>query len=467
MGEVKEKELFVNPYVIQMDKFAGSLKHLSETFLGLEKGRRTLTGEEIDEMFGAVSEKVCQGCEKKSLCLGEGRERTRQMVYEIMAAAEEYGAELNVELKRRLQKRCVMAPRFLRETLEVFQAQKQKMVWNRKLVMNREGCAASMNAFADLVQHAARELDAGICVDEHLQRKVKVRLKKNGLKLLSSVFFVTKQGRYEVHLTVRAPKGQCVASREAAEVLSSCLGRQMLLVKGECPVVTENYGTLVFMEGPAFQTIQGVAKIGKGCQRISGDTFSMTQLPGGREGVVLSDGMGSGEHAFQESAMVVEMLEELLEAGFPPCTAVQMMNTALVAGREELCFSTVDMCIFDLYQGTCELMKAGASTTFIRTGGGVERVSSATLPVGVLQELEVERTVRQLGDGDFVVMVTDGVLDALPVGNQEAMLSALIGGAGTNNPGELAHYLLEQVLELSGEVPADDMTILAVGLWKV
>ena len=101
MGEVKEKELFVNPYVIQMDKFAGSLKHLSETFLGLEKGRRTLTGEEIDEMFGAVSEKVCQGCEKKSLCLGEGRERTRQMVYEIMAAAEEYGAELNVELRRR------------------------------------------------------------------------------------------------------------------------------------------------------------------------------------------------------------------------------------------------------------------------------------------------------------------------------------------------------------------------------
>ena len=45
MGEVKEKELFINPYVIQMDKFAGSLKHLSETFLGLEKGRRTLTGE--------------------------------------------------------------------------------------------------------------------------------------------------------------------------------------------------------------------------------------------------------------------------------------------------------------------------------------------------------------------------------------------------------------------------------------
>lgn len=466
MSEVKERELFVNPYVIQMDKFAGSLKHLSETFLGLEKGRRTLTGEEIDEMLCAVSEKVCQGCERKSICQGEGRERTRQMVYEIMAAAEEYGAELNVELKRKIQKQCVKAPRFLRETLEVFQAEKQKMVWNRKLVLNREGCAASMNAFADLVQHAARELDAGICVDDHLQRKVKAQLKKRGLKLLSSVFFVTKQGRYEVHLTVRAPKGQCVASREAAEALSYSLGRQMLLVKGECPVVTENYGTLVFMEGPAFQTIQGVAKIGKGCQKISGDTFAMTQLPGGKEGVVLSDGMGSGEHAFQESAMVVEMLEELLEAGFPPQTAVQMMNTALVAGREELCFSTVDMCVFDLYQGTCELMKAGASTTFIRTGGGVEKISSTTLPIGVLQELEIQRTCRQLADGDFVIMVTDGVLDALPVGEQDILLETIIQGSAITNPKEMAQHVLEQVLNWTGTEPEDDMTVLAVGIWE-
>ena len=86
------------------------LKHLSETFLGLEKSRRTLTGEEIDEMFAAVSEKVCGGCERKSLCLGEGRDRTRQMVYEIMAAAEEYGAELNVELRGNCRKSASWRP---------------------------------------------------------------------------------------------------------------------------------------------------------------------------------------------------------------------------------------------------------------------------------------------------------------------------------------------------------------------
>ena len=68
-------------------------------------------------------------------------------------------------------------------------------------------------------------------------------------------------------------------------------------------------------------------------------------------GVVLSDGMGSGETACRESTLVVELLEELLEAGFPEKTAIQMINTTLVMGREEIHYSTVDMTIFDLYSG--------------------------------------------------------------------------------------------------------------------
>lgn len=467
MSEVKERELFVNPYVIQIDKFADSLKRLSETFLNLEDCHETFTREEIDDMFVKVSERVCTGCEKKEWCLGQNRVHTRQMVYELLSVVEEYGAELSVEAKRKLQKQCLMAPRFLRETLDIFSNEKQRMVWNRKMMENREGYAGQMNAFADLVQSAARELGAGICMDEHLEKKVRSHLKKLGVKLLTSVFFVTRQGRYEVHLTLKASPGECVASKEIGDVLSACLNRKMLLVKGERPVVGEDYGTVVFMESARYQVLQGVAKIGKGCEKISGDTFTTTELPGGKEAIVLSDGMGSGENAFRESAMVVELLEELMVAGFPPETALQMMNTALVAGREDTRFSTVDMCIFDLYQGNCELVKAGASVTFLRKRREVEQIRSTTLPVGVLPNLETEHVFRELEDGDFVVMVTDGVLDALPVGEQEAMLSTLIGGTNICNPTEFAHHILGQVLELSGELPVDDMTVIAAGIWKL
>ena len=284
---------------------------------------------------------------------------------------------------------------------------------------------------------------------------------------MSSVFLVTPEGKYEIHVTVRSKKGQCVTTKELIQNLSAAVGRKMVPEEGERPIIGQEYCTVVTMEGPKFHTLQGVAKIGKGCEKISGDNFSMLELPGGKNGMILSDGMGSGEKAFKESAMVVEMLEELLTAGFPKETAIQMMNTALVMGREEIRFSTIDMSVFDLYTGNCEFVKAGASTTYIKRGEQVERISSTSLPIGVVQHLELETTKKQLQTGDFVIMVTDGVLDSLPVGEQDLLMEMIIGGTKGNNPKEMAHYILEQVLEWTGEEPLDDMTVAAVGIWKL
>lgn len=466
MAEIKEKEMFMNPYVIQMDKFADSLVHLSSTFLTLEKYKGTFSKDEIDEMFLRVTGKVCENCEQKAQCLGEKRVHTYQMMYEILCTAEQYGAELNVELKRKLQKRCQMAPRFLRESLETFENAKQILMWNNRMVQNREGYVGQLASFAKMIQYTTRELDAGIFRDDHLEKRLKTQLKKSGIRMLSSVFYMTPQGKYEIHLTVKTSKRRLASTKEIAALVGKCVGRDLLPEQGERPVIGEDYCTVAFVESARYHTLQGVAKIGKGCEKISGDTFLMADLPGGKKGIALSDGMGSGEEAFRESAMVVEMLEELLEAGFPVDTAVQMMNTALVIGREEIRFSTLDISLFDLYNGTCEFVKAGAAATYIKRQDTVEKISSSTLPIGVLQEIEIESQVRELHSGDYVIMLTDGVLDALPVNEQDTLLTTFIQDSRIVNPKELAHHILGQVLEWSGEVPVDDMTILVVGIWK-
>ena len=166
MGETAAgKDLFVNPYVAQMDRFAGSLKHLSDVFLGLEKKRRTFTGEEIDGMAAGVSEKVCAGCEKRDACGREDPQKAARMVYEIIGrrGGVRSGAEHRTEAGAAEEVRHG-APGSCGRRWRSSRWRSRKMVWSRKMVMNREGCAASMNAFAELVQHAARELDAGICV---------------------------------------------------------------------------------------------------------------------------------------------------------------------------------------------------------------------------------------------------------------------------------------------------------------
>lgn len=467
MGEIKEKPVFLNPYVIQMDKFADSLVHLSKTFFTLEDYKRTFSKEETEDMFRKVADKVCEHCEKKDSCLGEHRIQTYQMMYEILCVAEEYGAELNVELKRKLQRKCVMAPRFLRETLEIFENAKEILLWNNKIVQNREGYVGQLGHFAKMIQYTTRELDSSIFEDEHLEKKIKNHLKKCGVKMLSSVFYVTTEGKHEIHLTLKAQKGQCVATKELAAEIGKCVGRIMMPQQGERPILGSEYCTVAFVEGARYQVLQGVAKIGKDCEMISGDTFLLADLPGGKKVAALSDGMGSGEEAFRESTMIVEMLEELLEAGFPVYTAIQMMNTALVIGRDDVRFCTVDACLFDLYSGKCEFVKAGAASTFIKRNEKVEKISSTTIPIGVLQEIEIEAQERQLSSGEFVIMVTDGIMDALPYGEQEELMIQMIRDIHSVNPKEFAHQLIGKVLEQSGEIPRDDMTVLVMGIWKI
>lgn len=467
MEKIMKREVFANPYVMQIDKFARSLKHLSEAFLCMEDYKGMFTEEEMEDMFFHVTDSVCVGCDNRNWCLLEDKEETRQMLHDIMCTAEEYGAELNIELKRSLEKRCERASEFLKESLDVFAQAKQKLLWNNRIVQNREGCASSLISFADMISAAARELDSGIFLDERMERKLKNRFRKSNIKLISTVFYACRNGKYEFHLTLKTAKGQCVTTKEIGRVTSECVGRTMVPRADEQLIIWDEYSTIVLQEAARFHTIQGVAKIGKDCEKISGDTFSMTKLSGGKEGIVLSDGMGSGRQAFRESAMVVEMLEELLGAGFPARTAIQMLNTALVVGREEIMFSTIDMCVIDLYEGACEFFKAGASTSFIRHRNGVEKLTSTSLPVGVLQNIEIDHVKRKLEDGDMIVLITDGVMDAFPVNEQEAILGALIQGAKSENPKEIAHYILEQVLAFESREPADDMTVMVVGIWEL
>lgn len=459
--------LNVSPYVDQIEKYARSLKQLSQTFLKLEEKKKSFTSEEIELMFQNVRQRVCEKCEKCAWCWGENFVHTYQMGYEILSAVENYGNELNVETKRKLQQKCVMAPRFLRETLDVFCNAKQNMLWQNRMLQSRKGCAIQMDTFAEMIQSSAKELENSIYMDERLEKRLVAHLKKEGVRVLCNTFFLTQDGQYKIQMIVRSMSNSYNTVRDVGKIVSAVMGKRMVPMHGQSQVIGKEYMTLVFMEGPAFYTMQGVAKIGKGCDRISGDSFMLMELPGGRQGAALSDGMGAGEKAQKESALVIELLEELLEAGFPPKTAIQMINTTLVMGREEIHFSTIDMSIFDLYTGACEIIKAGASSTFIKSGMQVEHLSSTSLPIGVLHAVEVDSAVRNLSNGDFVIMVTDGILDALPVGEQDIILETIIQGTMKHNPKEMAHHILEQVLAWTGEAPLDDMTVLVVGIWEV
>ena len=80
--------------------------------------------------------------------------------------------------------------------------------------------------------------------------------------------------------------------------------------------------------------------------------------------------------------------------------------------------------------------------------------------------IELEKHEIQLYDGDFVVMVTDGVLEYLHVPKPEETMQEVIGSIQTSNPGILAKRIMERVLLFTGGHAKDDMTVLAACIWE-
>ena len=209
-----------SPYVEQIERYAHSIKQLSQTFLGLEEKRQAFSDEEIEAMFSRVREKVCGKCEKCGWCWGENFVHTYQMGYEILSAVDHYGNELNTETKRKLMQRCIMAPRFLREMLEGFHDARQNMIWVNRMARSREGCAIQMDTFADMIRSTARELENSIFTDERLEKKIGAALKKKGVRMLYAHFFMTKEGRYEIHVTARSVKHKKISAKEFVKAVS-------------------------------------------------------------------------------------------------------------------------------------------------------------------------------------------------------------------------------------------------------
>lgn len=224
--------------------------------------------------------------------------------------------------------------------------------------------------------------------------------------------------------------------------------------------------SLLFCESCRLTAYYGVAKAIRDDEQVSGDNFSFQMLDNGSCIMSVSDGMGSGYAACKESEMVIDLIEKFMEAGFLPDTALRMMNSAMVTHGENNLFSTVDLMRLELDSGIAEFYKIGAAVTFIRHGDEVRVVEQSSLPVGVFAGQKVPKITQKLENSDFVVMVTDGVLEHLHVENANQTMQEIIRAVTTNNPAQFAREVLDQVLLFTGGRVRDDMTILTAGIWE-
>lgn len=343
---------------------------------------------------------------------------------------------------------------------------RQSLLEERTLWENRQVIGYSLEEMAQIMVEVANEVFRFQPMEERKKRQLKAALRSEGIYVDELCYIPGASGDKAICMSMYTDKKGGRPAMEVADMLSVLLERQLQVSITSPYLVDRENRSFVFVEESRYIALTGLAKAVKENETISGDNYSILQSEKGKLTVLLSDGTGSGKQASMDSERVLDLMEKMLEAGYGIHTAVNMVNAALFARGEESNHPTLDICTLDLYKGSCDFIKVGGAASFLKRDGRVEQIAVGNLPLGIFQNVEITPQHRQLREGDYLIFMTDGVLDALGDNGYEDAMAEAIEELTEQNPGEIAERLLQLVIRLAGGRISDDMTILVVGLWE-
>jgi len=458
------KELTVE----KLNKFSHAFKELSKTFSEISQASIAVDKQDISSMFDRVADRVCRDCSLCLHCWDRNFYNTYQVMFKIVESLDLKGRIEEKHIPDYFIDRCERVNDFVDAVNNIYEIFKVDMVWKNKIVESRGLVSQQLDGLSKVISNLATEIAVDVGFKAELEEAIMLELNNAGIKADDVVVFENKWGKYEISIFHKGCGGKRLCAGVVEKVVSDVVGRKMARENGDfCKKGKDGGYELRLVEEEAFAVATGVAKAPKAGGAVSGDSYTFMSNGDGKYIVALSDGMGSGQKAYAQSKVTINLLEQFMESGFDKDTSVSLINSILMLKSGDDSFSTIDLSVIDLFGGEVEFVKIGAAPTFIKKGGKVETVRSASLPIGILSNIEVELAHKKVENGDFIIMVSDGVVDAFKGDeNDDSRLIEFIRKIKSINPQWIADSILDEANRICEGRPGDDMTVLVAKVWK-
>ena len=320
----------------------------------------------------------------------------------------------------------------------------------------RDLLASEAMGVSEILRGLALESGAVLKFQSRVERAVSDLLYKNGI-LVNELLIYGEEDRISVGLIVVMKEFPIDL---ITTIISTAIGEQMILF--EKVEISDDKCYLSFKKAALYDAVFGIAKVTKDGSIISGDTHAVSRIADDKFLIALSDGMGSGKRAESISSASLSLIESFYKAGLSSPLILNTVNKLLSINSEDT-FTALDISVINLRNCCADFIKYGSPYGFIVGDAGVKIVEGNTLPLGILEELKPSVCSAQLNAGDMIVLITDGISDAF--GSSSEIIDYL-RSIPAKNPQTLANGLLERAIAINGGNKSDDMTALAVRIFK-
>ncbi|PLR91895.1 stage II sporulation protein E [Bacillus sp. T33-2] len=442
-------------------KFSNVFEALSNSFASInDHAGEEETDRDMDYFLSNVTEKNCQTCFKKEHCWTRNFNTTYEYMSEIMQEMDRNAGIVPQKLTRDWEKHCTRSKKVMetmQQQLTFYQANrklKKQVQESRRLVADQLlGVSEVMGDFAKEIQ---RERE-----NHHKQEELILEaLQDFGVQIEHVEIYSLEQGNIDIDMTIPYCQGHGECEKLIAPMLSDILKETIVVNSEACASSGNGFCQVTFRSAKAYTVTTGVAHAAKDGDLVSGDSFSMIELGVGKYAIAISDGMGNGERAHSESTETLMLLKKILQSGIEEKVAIKSVNSILSLRTTDEIFSTLDLAMVDLQNASARFLKIGSTPSFIRRGNKMIKIQASNLPMGILQEFEVDVVSEQLKAGDLLVMMSDGVFEGPKhVENYDLWMKRKILEMHTEDPQAVADLIMEEVIRSRSGSIEDDMTV--------
>ncbi len=445
-------EMRVKDYItMRLQQTADAFAALTEGFSDASEKRLNLYGREFGMMLDDVTARVCADCPMANKCWQSDFSDSYRRASDLLSAIERDGILLGAP--DNFAKKCVKADKFVSEFNHVYEIYKRDTVRRGEAISGRDMIAGQYKEISGMLRHMSEEVEDGFSFREDFEEAAVAEMDKHGLRLFEISVVESAAGRLEIF----AGLGLGSDVRRAEAVLSEVTGTPIGYES------TGKNGIMRFVSKPRYSVDFAVRQHCRDHSRVCGDSVRVLKTDDYRIYFIISDGMGNGKKAAEESKITIKLLGDFLTAGFGVKTSIEMINSALCLKLEDECFATIDLMCLDLMTGYAEFYKIGAAQSFIYSEGKVDTLFSASIPAGMLAGVRISAQRKHFDDGDTIIMVSDGVSEAGFTAVRTEWIKKEITSLADNME-DMADNVLHKAIRKSRGAVLDDMSVIAIRL---
>lgn len=442
--EVKEEKLREGLYGQIAENLSNEVLNFATILDRFAEGFKTPKeyNKKMQEALNILTQRHCNNCPKKKECYKKNKKVIYPHFKNLILQKELYSKELRDFLNE-----CYHSKGISTTAKNInYRIDFQEATVNNLLTTQVTGVASAIRQYAiDMLSKEEINYDLFLSLRE--------KLNNQGLDIV--YFEVVKPfiNDFILKIGIRKIYQEDIA-REIKEVGS-------LALKTNISVIFENIidDVSYFQIIPEIKLdiIYGTGAISSEGNQICGDNFIVKDLKNGKFISAISDGMGNGYSAYQESNNTLNLINDIIKLNLNASTSLEMLNTFYSMQEYLERYATLDLVEINRYTKEAKFYKLGGATTYIvKKDGKIEKIVNQNLPFGIGEN--IENYNYNLENDDLILMSSDGIFEnIIEEKSLEEFIKTIKQEAPQKIVYEILNYTMNQKLKAT-----DDMTLIAL-----